>query len=52
MKLSPLDIRHMEFGRTVNGYSRQQVRDSLLRIADEDDLMVREIQALHDEMRS
>ncbi len=52
MKLSPLDIQHMEFGRTVNGYSRQQVRDFLLRIADEHDLMVREIQALRDEMRS
>ncbi len=52
MKLSPLDIQHMEFGRTVNGYGRQQVRDFLLRIADEHDLMVREIQALRDEMRS
>ena len=34
MKLSPLDIQHMEFSRTVNGYNRRQVREFLERVAD------------------
>ena len=33
MKLSPLDIEHVEFSASFNGYSKKQVRDFLERVA-------------------
>ena len=51
MKLSPLDIQHMEFSRTVNGYNRRQVREFLERVADENDDMMREIQSVRTELQ-
>lgn len=51
MKLSPLDIQHMEFSRTVNGYNRRQVRDFLERVADEQEDLIREVQALRADLQ-
>ena len=50
MRLSPLDIQHMEFGRSMSGYHRQQVREFLERIADEREEILRELQSLRDEL--
>lgn len=50
MKLSPLDIQHMEFPRSMSGYHRQQVREFLERIADEREDILRELQTLRDEL--
>lgn len=50
MRLSPLDIQHMEFGRSMSGYHRQQVREFLERIADEREEILRELQTLRDEL--
>lgn len=49
MKLSPLDIQHMEFGSGFGGYNKKQVRDFLSRIADEREELLREIQQLREE---
>lgn len=51
MKLSPLDIQHMEFSRTVNGYNRRQVREFLERVADEQEDMMRELQSVRLELQ-
>lgn len=50
MKLSPLDIQHMEFHSAVSGYRRKQVREFLERVADEREELLREMQALRDEL--
>lgn len=50
MRLSPLDIQHMEFARSMSGYHRQQVREFLERIADEREEILRELQTLRDEL--
>lgn len=50
MKLSPLDIQHMEFSRTMSGYHKQQVREFLERIADEREELLRDMQSLRDDM--
>lgn len=50
MRLSPLDIQHMEFARSVSGYARPQVREFLERVADEREEILRDLQALRDEM--
>lgn len=50
MKLSPLDIQHMEFARAMSGYHRQQVREFLERVADEREELLRDMQSLRDEM--
>lgn len=50
MKLSPLDIQHMEFSRSMSGYQRQQVREFLERIADEREDLLRDNQSLRDEL--
>ena len=50
MRLSPLDIQHMEFARSVSGYQRQQVREFLERVADEREEILRDMQAMRDEL--
>lgn len=51
MKLSPLDIQHMEFSSALNGYSKKQVREFLERVADEREGYLRELMALRDELQ-
>ena len=50
MRLSPLDIQHMEFERGVSGYRRAQVRAFLERVASEREDLLKELQALRDEI--
>jgi len=50
MRLSPLDIQHMEFQRTASGYHRRQVQEFLERVALEREELLREKQALADEL--
>lgn len=50
MRLSPLDIQHMEFARSMSGYQRQQVREFLERVADEREEILRDMQALRDDL--
>ncbi len=51
MKLSPLDIQHMEFPTGLNGYNRKQVREFLERVAGELESVLRDNQQLRDEMK-
>jgi cell division initiation protein len=46
MKLSPLDIRHMEFERAAVGYRQRQVREFLERVAREHESLLAELQEL------
>lgn len=46
MKLSPLDIRHMEFERAAMGYRPRQVKEFLERVALESESMLQELQTL------
>ncbi len=48
MRLSPLDIQHMEFQRTASGYHRRQVREFLERVALEREELLREVQTLRE----
>lgn len=48
MKLSPLDIQHMDFPTGLNGYSRKQVREFLERVAAELEDTLRQNQQLRD----
>jgi len=50
MRLSPLDIQHMEFQRTASGYHRRQVREFLERVAMEREELLREVQALREDL--
>lgn len=50
MKLSSLDVEHMEFATGFNGYSKKQVRDFLDRISDQLETNQREIQQLKEEL--
>lgn len=50
MRLSPLDIQHMEFERNVSGYKRSQVRTFLERVAGEREELLKEMQALRDKL--
>lgn len=47
MRLSPLDIEHMEFPRSAGGYHRGHVRDFLQRVAADVEELLRDMQALH-----
>jgi len=51
MKLSPLDIQHMTFDATLNGYNKKQVRDFLERIANEREELLHEIQGLRADVK-
>lgn len=50
MKLSPLDIQHIEFSSGLNGYSKRQVRDFLIRVADHYEDLLSENRRLSDEV--
>lgn len=50
MRLTPLDIHHMEFERGVSGYRRAQVRAFLERVAAEREELLKELQGLRDEL--
>lgn len=51
MKLSPLDIQHMEFPTGMGGYSKRQVREFLEQVAGELENVLRENQQLKDDMK-
>ncbi len=51
MKLSPLDIQHMEFPTGLNGYSRKQVREFLENVSAELEDVLRQNQQLRDDMK-
>lgn len=51
MKLTPLDIQHMEFPTGLNGYPKKQVKEFLERVAGELEDALRENQNLRDEMK-
>ncbi|MEX2501050.1 MAG: DivIVA domain-containing protein [Trueperaceae bacterium] len=48
MRLSPLDIQHIEFERSVSGYRPAQVRAFLERVAAEREELLKEAQGLRD----
>ena len=50
MKFSPLDIQHMEFGSSLNGYTKNQVRDFLEKLAEQTEDLLREQQRLNVEL--
>jgi len=50
MRLSPLDIQHMEFQRTASGYHRRQVREFLERVAMEREELLRDVQTLREDL--
>lgn len=50
MRLSPLEIEHMEFPRGAGGYQRRHVRDFLERVGEEVGDLLREVQALQSEL--
>ncbi len=51
MKLSPLDIQHMEFPTGMGGYGKRQVREFLERVSQDLEDVLRENQQLRDEMK-
>lgn len=50
MRLSPLDIQHMEFEKSVSGYRRAQVRGFLERVAAEREELLKELQSARDQL--
>ena len=50
MRLSPLDIQHMEFEKGVSGYRRAQVRVFLERVAAEREELLKELQGARDQL--
>lgn len=50
MRLSPLDIEHMEFPRGAGGYQRRHVRDFLERVSSEVEDLLREMQKMQSEL--
>jgi cell division initiation protein len=50
MRLSPLDIQHMEFASSLSGYTKRQVRDFLERVAEAHEELLRENARLTDEL--
>lgn len=51
MKLSPLDIEHMEFPSGVAGYAKRQVREFLERVSQQLEDTLRDNQTLKDELK-
>ena len=51
MRLSPLDIQHMEFASGLSGYNKRQVRDFLLRVAEAHEDLLRENQRLSEDLQ-
>src|SRR5690606_17809843 len=52
VRLSPLEIEHMEFPRGASGYQRKHVRDFLERVGEEVADLLREMQGLQSELDS
>jgi cell division initiation protein len=50
VRLSPLEIEHMEFPRGAGGYQRRHVRDFLERVASEVADLLKEVQDLQGEL--
>lgn len=50
MRLSPIDIEHMEFPRGTGGYQKRHVRDFLERVASEVADLLREMQSMQNEL--
>lgn len=50
MRLTPLDIEHMEFPRGAGGYQRRHVRDFLGRVAEDVSELLRDMQAMQSEL--
>jgi len=50
VRLSPLDIQHMEFEKGVSGYRRAQVRGFLERVAAEREELLKELQSARDQL--
>ena len=50
MRLSPLDIEHMEFPRGAGGYQRRHVRDFLERVAEDVAELLRDMQVMQSEL--
>ena len=50
MKLSALDIQNAEFSGSFNGYQRKQIRDFLDKVSTQFEEVVRETQALREEL--
>jgi cell division initiation protein len=50
MKLSPLDIEHKEFSSGLNGYNKRQVDEFLALLAEQTEELLRENQALRDDI--
>ena len=46
MKLSPMDIQHMEFDTGFSGYSKRQVRECLVKLAEQTEELLRNQQKL------
>jgi cell division initiation protein len=51
VKLSPLDIEHMEFSGSLGGYGKRQVREFLERVSQQFEETLRENQSLRDELK-
>lgn len=50
MRLSPMDIEHMEFPRGAGGYQRRHVRDFLERVSSEVEDLLHDMQRLQAEL--
>ncbi len=50
MRLSPLEIEHMEFPRGAGGYQRKHVRDFLARVGDEVGDLLKDLQGMQAEL--
>lgn len=50
MKLTPLDIEHKEFASGLNGYNKRQVKEFLALVAEQTEELLRDNQALRDEL--
>ena len=48
MKYTPLDIRHQEFSAALSGYSKREVREFLVQLADQTEEYERDTRALQE----
>mgnify|MGYP000350065547 CR=1 FL=1 len=52
MRLTPLDIQNAEFDRSLSGFRPKQVRAFLERVADEREGLLKELQALQEQVET